>query len=131
MSSPWQQGVGHKISSKMDGGWESNFLPSIDNALSLSPCQNKYTSDLNLGRYRGSKFQNLPFYLHFLADTSSVKFVYTLFHICWTPFNFNLGNLKEKIFKIAGWPKHVFVKSKICCHGTAGCSVFSIKSAVI
>ena len=28
------------------------------------------------GRYRGSKFQNPPFYLQFLADTLSVKFVY-------------------------------------------------------
>ena len=34
---------------------------------------------LNLGRYRGSKFQNPPFYLYFLADTSSAKFVYMHF----------------------------------------------------
>ena len=32
---------------------------------------------LNVERYRGSKFQNPPVYLHFLADIPSVKFVYT------------------------------------------------------
>ena len=33
--------------------------------------------DLNsLGRYKGPKFQNPPFYLDFLADMSSVKSVY-------------------------------------------------------
>ena len=37
--------------------------------------QNKYTFDFNLGRYRGSKFQNPSFYLHYLADTWSVKLV--------------------------------------------------------
>ena len=30
---------------------------------------------LEFRRYRGSEFQNVPFYLHFLAGTSSVKFV--------------------------------------------------------
>ena len=36
------------------------------------------TLDLNLGRYRGSNFQNPPFFLHFLTDTSFVKFFYIL-----------------------------------------------------
>ena len=38
------------------------------------PCSNKieYTFDLNLGKYRGSKFQNQPCYQHFLADTSKI-----------------------------------------------------------
>ena len=30
--------------------------------------QNKYTFDLDLGIYRGSKFLNSPFYPHFMAD---------------------------------------------------------------
>ena len=37
-----------------------------------------YTFDLTLGRYIGSKFQNLPFYLHCFADTSSVNFIYNV-----------------------------------------------------
>ena len=53
------------------------FLPDTDNTLYLSPCKNNYTFDLNSGRYRGSKIQKRPLYLHFLADTSLVKFVYT------------------------------------------------------
>ena len=37
----------------------------------------EYTFDLDLGRYRRSKFQNSPFYLYVLADVSSAKFVYS------------------------------------------------------
>ena len=69
--------MGNKINLKSDDGWKSNYFSGTDNTLQLSPCKNKYKFDLNLGRYRGSKFQNPPFYLHFLADTSPVKFVYT------------------------------------------------------
>ena len=42
----------------------------------INPCKNKCTSEFNSGRYRGSKFQHLPFYLHSLTNTLSVKFVY-------------------------------------------------------
>ena len=58
------------------------FSSGIDNTLKLSPSKNKCTFDLNLRRYRASKFQNPQLHLNytnytFLADTSSVKFVYT------------------------------------------------------
>ena len=66
--------MGDKVSLEIDDCWESSFLPGTDNTLELSPCKNKYTFDLNLGRYRESKFQNQPFYLHF--DTAAVKFFY-------------------------------------------------------
>ena len=70
--------MGNKINLKTDDGWESNFLPDTDNILLLTPGKNRYTFDLTLGRCRRAKFENPPFYLHFLADTSSVKFVYTI-----------------------------------------------------
>ena len=77
-SSLWQEGLGIKIYLKTDDCWDLNFLPGTDNALKLNPSKNRYTVDLNLEKYTGSNFQNPPFY--FLADTSSVKFVYkTLF----------------------------------------------------
>ena len=73
-SSSWQQGVGNKINLRMDDGWELNFVPGTDNTLLLRPCKNKNTYDLNLGQTE-SNFQNPPFYLHFLANTSSVKLI--------------------------------------------------------
>ena len=73
--------MGNKINLKTGDGWESNFLSGIDNTLQLSPCKNKYISDLSSGRYRGSKFQNLPFYLHFLTDTTSVLSILFSFHM--------------------------------------------------
>ena len=73
-SSSQQQGVGDKINLKMVDGPESNFLPCTNNTLQLSPCKNKITFDLNLGRYNGLRFQSPPFYLHVLTDMLSVKF---------------------------------------------------------
>ena len=67
-----------KIDLKTDDSWEFNLLPGMHNTLYLSSCKHKYTFDLNLGRYKGSKSQNPPFYLRLLADTSSVKFVYNV-----------------------------------------------------
>ena len=64
-SGPRQQGVGNKIHLKTDDRRESNFSPGRDNTLYLSPCKNKSAFDLDLGRHRGSKFKNPPFYLHF------------------------------------------------------------------
>ena len=52
-------------------------MVTVISSKSLTSLQKKkYTIDLTLGRYGGLKFQNWPFYIHFLADTSSVKFVY-------------------------------------------------------
>ena len=70
--------MGNKINLKIDDGRASNFLPGIDNTLKLSLFKNKYRFDLNLGRYKGSKSQNPPFYPHFLPDTTSVKFVFSI-----------------------------------------------------
>ena len=60
--------MGKKNQFERDDSWESNFLPGKDNILELSPYKNKYIFELNLGGYRESKFQNPPFYQHFLAD---------------------------------------------------------------
>ena len=50
---------------------------ATDNTLSVQLTKHKYTTDLNLGRYRKSKYQNARIYLHFLANMSSVKFIYS------------------------------------------------------
>ena len=67
---------------KTDDGWELKFLPGTNNTLYLNPCKNQCTFDLSLGRYRDrvkvSKL-NPVFYLHFLADRSSVKFDHSYF----------------------------------------------------
>ena len=42
------QDGGNSIKRLMDDGCESNFLPGTENALLLSPCNNKYTFDLNI-----------------------------------------------------------------------------------
>ena len=39
----------------------------------LCPCKNNDIFEMDLGRHRGSKSQNQPVYLHFSADTSSMK----------------------------------------------------------
>ena len=70
--------MGNKINFKTDDGWESKCSPGTDNTLYLSPCKNNYTFYLNSGRHKWSKFQNPPCYLHFLADTSSLKFISTV-----------------------------------------------------
>ena len=69
--------MGNETNLKMDGGWESNSDTRYQQYPVTKSLQNKYIFDLSLARYRGSKFQNLPFYQHILSDMSSVKFVDT------------------------------------------------------
>ena len=68
--------MSNKISFKTDDGLESNFFTRDRQYAVTESLQNKYTFDLNLGTYRGSKFQNPPFHLLLMADMSSLKFVY-------------------------------------------------------
>ena len=62
--------MGNKINLKTDGGWESNSNTRYGQYPVTKSFQDKYTFDLNLRRYRGSKFRNPPFCVQFLADTS-------------------------------------------------------------
>ena len=65
-----------------------------------------YTFELNLLRCRGSKFRNPSFYLHFLANTSSVvmkyvvmmKFVFMFFQVNGTQVRYPIKIDLRRIF---------------------------------
>ena len=62
-----------------------------------------------LVRYRGSKFQNPPFYLHFSADTSSVKFFDKL-----TFLGFYSGCPKQPHIHLTGFIQSLKTLEKFC-----------------
>ena len=98
----------NKVSLKTDDCWEINFYQVQTifiryRQCPLSPCENKYTFDLNLGTYIASKF---PCYLHFLADTSSEKFDHRSFLNKWSE---KCQHSKFVIFSVQKYSKYVQV----------------------